>query len=83
MTRVITAIFNPTTAISYQLSSHGMTTLKVYNVIGREVASLVNEVKDAGVYAVQFDASKLVSGIYFSTLQSGSNTQIKKMILVK
>ncbi len=75
--------FNPTTAISFHLSSNGMTTLKVYDMIGREVASLVNEVKTAGSYAVNFDASKLASGIYFSKLQSGEKIQIKKMMLIK
>ena len=75
--------FNPTTTINYQLSANGYATLKVYDAIGREVATLVNEVKEAGYYFTAFDASKLSSGIYFTRLQSGDNVQLKKMMLLK
>lgn len=75
--------FNPTTTISFQLSNSGLTTLKVYDMIGREVATLVNGMKDAGDYSVTFDASKLSSGIYFSRLQSANKMQIKTMSLIK
>ncbi len=75
--------FNPSTTIAYQLPATGHVILKVYDVIGREVASLVNEVKSAGSYSVQFDALKLASGMYFSKLQSGDKMQIKKMMLIK
>jgi hypothetical protein len=75
--------FNPTTMISYQLSANGYTTLKVYDEIGREVATLVNEVKEAGYYFATFDGSKLSSGIYLAKLQSGDKVQIKKMSLIK
>jgi hypothetical protein len=75
--------FNPTTMISYQLSAKGYTTLKVYDEIGREVATLVNEAKEAGYYSVTFDGSKLSSGIYLAKLQSGDKVQIKKMSLIK
>ncbi|MFA6439549.1 MAG: T9SS type A sorting domain-containing protein, partial [Bacteriovoracaceae bacterium] len=75
--------FNPTTTINYQLPVNGKVTLKVYDAIGREVASLVNEVKEAGYYSATFDASKLSSGMYFAQLQSGDNMQLMKMLLLK
>lgn len=75
--------FNPTTAIRYQLSVAGMTTLTVYDMLGREAAVLVNEAKEAGSYAVRFDGSRLSSGIYFYTLRSGSFSNTKKMQLIK
>ncbi|MDP2302617.1 MAG: T9SS type A sorting domain-containing protein, partial [Ignavibacteria bacterium] len=57
--------------------------LKVYDVLGNEVATLVNEEKPAGVYEVNFDASKLSSGIYLYKLQAGSFVETRKMILIK
>jgi hypothetical protein len=75
--------FNPTTTISYQLPEAGMVTLKVYDMLGKEVATLVNEVKQAGYYSATFDASKIASGIYISTIQTNKFTQSKKMLLVK
>ena len=75
--------FNPTTAISYQLSANSFTTLKIYDAIGREVATLVNEVKEAGYYSVQFDGARLSSGIYFAKLSSSGKTQVRKLILMK
>ncbi len=75
--------FNPTTAIGYQLSANSFTTLKIYDAIGREVATLVNEVKDAGYYSAQFDGMKLSSGIYFAKLTSDRKTQMKKLLLLK
>lgn len=75
--------FNPSTTISYQLAMGGYISLKVYDVIGNEVVTLVNEEKPAGTYEVQFDASKLSSGIYFYKLQAGSFVETKKMILLK
>ena len=75
--------FNPTTMISYQLPTKAFTTLKVYDEIGREVATLVNELKGAGYYSVTFDASKYSSGIYLAKLQSGNKVQWKKMALIK
>ena len=74
---------NPTTAIGYQLSAFGFTTLKIYDAIGREVATLVNEVKEAGTYTAQFDGAKLSSGIYFAKLTSDRKTQMKKLLLLK
>ncbi len=75
--------FNPSTQISYQLPVNGRVSLKVYDVIGREAATLADDVKAAGYYSATFDASKLSSGIYFARLQSGDKVQLKKMILMK
>ncbi|MFA6469869.1 MAG: T9SS type A sorting domain-containing protein [Bacteroidota bacterium] len=75
--------FNPTTVIGYQLPVNSYVTLKVFDVIGREVVTLVNEVKEAGRYSVPFDGTKLSSGMYFARLQSGDKLQLKKMMLLK
>jgi hypothetical protein len=75
--------FNPTTTINYQLKLSGQVTLKVYDILGREVATLVNEEKPAGTYSVIFDAGKLSSGIYFFRLKAGNFVETKKMILLK
>ena len=75
--------FNPATTFTYGLPSTGLTKLVVTDVLGREVAVLVNEQKTAGIYTVNFDASRLSSGIYFYTLSSGSFKETKKMLLVK
>jgi uncharacterized Ntn-hydrolase superfamily protein len=75
--------FNPTTSIQYAIGSRQFVQLKVYDVLGNEVATLVNEEKPAGTYDVQFDASALPSGIYFYKLKAGSFAETKKMILLK
>jgi len=75
--------FNPTTAISYQLPAYSHVSLKVYDVLGKEVATLVNENKPAGNYKIEFNAGKLVSGIYFYTIQAGTFIQTKKLLLLK
>ena len=75
--------FNPATVISYQLPVSGMVSLKVYNVIGQQVAELVNEVKQAGVHIVEFDASNLPSGVYLYRLYTGNFTSTRKMMLIK
>lgn len=75
--------FNPTTVISYQLSVNCLVNLKVYDVIGKEVATLVNKQQSAGVYSVIFDASNLPSGVYFYMLQAGSFIETKKLILLR
>jgi len=76
--------FNPSTKIAFTLAKSGMTTLKIFDVLGREVAVLVNGPMKAGVlHQVQFDASKLTSGIYFSRLESSGNIQVKKLVLIK
>ena len=79
--------FNPNTTISYQLPVSNKVTLIVYNIVGDEVATLVNEEKSAGSYRVNFDASSysggLSSGIYFYKLQAGPYAETKEMILLK
>ncbi|MFA6469428.1 MAG: glucoamylase family protein [Bacteroidota bacterium] len=75
--------FNPATTISYQLSSESNVILKVYDVLGKEIAILVNERQIAGKYSVQFNASQLSSGLYFYKLYASSFTETKKMILTK
>ena len=75
--------FNPSTKISWQLPVSGQVTLKVYNVLGREVSTLVNEYRQAGSYEVDFNASELPSGVYFYRLKAGEFTATRKMILIK
>lgn len=80
--------FNPTTKIKYTIPSNvkreiSNVILKIYDVLGNEVATLVNEEKPAGIYEVDFDASGLSSGIYFYKLQAGSFVETKKMMLLK
>ncbi|HCV41879.1 MAG TPA: hypothetical protein DGH68_00220, partial [Bacteroidetes bacterium] len=75
--------FNPTTAISYQLTAQSFATLKVNDVLGREVATLINEVKPPGTYTVQWDASGVTSGVYFYRLEAGGFVSTKKLLIVK
>ena len=75
--------FNPSTKISYSIPQQGNVTLKVYDLLGNEVATLVNEEKPAGGYEVEFNASDLSSGIYFYKLQAGSFVETKKMTVIK
>lgn len=75
--------FNPTTSITFSIPSSNMTTLKVYDVLGKEVAVLVNDKKEAGSYTVPFVAERLPSGVYFYQLRSGAFTETKKMMLLK
>ncbi len=75
--------FNPSTTIEYNLPQGGFVTLKVYNILGKEVATLVNEQIDAGKHKVDFDASGPNSGVYFYKIESGSFVGTKKMILLK
>jgi hypothetical protein len=75
--------FNPTTQISYSLAQDAFVTLKVYDMLGTEVASLINDRKKPGNYSVTFNASNLPSGIYVYKLTSGNFTESKKLILLK
>ncbi|PIW70044.1 MAG: hypothetical protein COW08_03965, partial [Ignavibacteriales bacterium CG12_big_fil_rev_8_21_14_0_65_30_8] len=75
--------FNPSTIINYQLPKISKVTLTVYDVLGKEVAKLVNQEQSAGTYKVNFDASHLSSGIYFYTLIAGDFVQTKKLVLLK
>jgi hypothetical protein len=75
--------FNPNTTISYQLPKSGQVTIKVYDVLGNEVKTLVNEYKTAGSYLVNFDAGRLSSGMYIYKITAGGFTSAKKMTLIK
>ena len=75
--------FNPTTKINFSVPKSGFVTIKVFDVLGREVATLVNENKPVGNYSIHFNANKLTSGIYFYGMESGSFLQTKKLVLMK
>lgn len=75
--------FNPTTVIAYQIVNAGHVTLKVYDVLGREVATLINERQNAGSHSVTFEANALPSGVYFYRLESGNHSEVKKLVLLK
>ena len=75
--------FNPSTTISFQLTANSAVTLKVFDILGREVATLVNEVRPAGLYSVRWDASRAASGVYFYRLQAGQIVETKQMVLLK
>ena len=75
--------FNPTTKINFSLPKSGNTTLKVYDMLGKEVMTLVNDFKTAGSYVVEFNASTLSSGTYFYRLESNGFVDTKKMLLIK
>jgi hypothetical protein len=75
--------FNPSTKISFAVPTKSDVTLSVYNILGQEVATLVNEVKEAGTYDVTFSSAKLTSGVYFYTMKAGQYTETKKMVLMK
>jgi len=75
--------FNPTTVIQYDIPKDGFVTLKIYDILGREVKTLVNENKLQGRYYISFDASKLASGVYIYRLQAGNYIATKKLLLLK
>ncbi len=75
--------FNPTTKISYSIPYNGFVTLKVYNILGNEIATLVSKNQPAGKFNINFDASNLTSGIYFYTLTTDSFSDTKKLLLLK
>lgn len=75
--------FNPSTSIKFALPKSSLVTLKVYDVVGREVATLVNQELNAGTFEYSFDGSKLTSGVYFYRIDAGEFSEIKKMMLVK
>jgi len=75
--------FNPSTQIKFSVAAPGMVTLKVYNILGKEVASLINEHKEAGNYTYNFNAQNLSSGVYFYTVSTGNFVQTKKMTLLR
>jgi hypothetical protein len=75
--------FNPYTTINYQIKFDGLVSLKIYDMLGREVKTLVNEEQTAGKYSIIFDGSTLASGVYFYTLRSGEYSTTKKLLLIK
>jgi len=75
--------FNPVTKINFALPKQGFVTLKIYDVLGREVRTLVNEVKSAGQFSVDFNASEFSSGVYFYKLETNGFSDIKRMMLIK
>ncbi len=75
--------FNPSTKIKYSIPNSEFVSLKVYDVLGKEVATLVNQQNGAGIHEVNFNASKLASGIYFYRLEAGKNILTRKMLLIK
>lgn len=75
--------FNPTTTIKYSIAKPGMVSLKIYDVVGREVATLVNQEQGTGSYQVTFDASRLSSGLYLYRIQAGDFSAVNKMMLIK
>jgi hypothetical protein len=75
--------FNPSTAIKFTIAKAGNVTLKVFNVLGQQVSTLINKEMTAGNYDFNFNASALSSGIYFYTLRTGNNVATKKMVLLK
>ncbi|MFA7361029.1 MAG: T9SS type A sorting domain-containing protein [Candidatus Kapaibacterium sp.] len=75
--------FNPVTKINYALPKQGFVTLKIYDITGREIQTLVNEVKQEGYYTVDFNGSHLSSGVYFYRIQSGNFVSVKRMVLIK
>ena len=75
--------FNPSTVISYSIPNEAFVTVKIYNVLGQEVATLLNDVQSAGVHKIDFNASILSSGVYFYSVKADNYTDVKKMILMK
>ena len=75
--------FNPSTKIQYSIPSKSFVTIKIFNILGKKITTLVNEIKNAGEYSVNFNSVNLTSGIYFYKLTAGNYVSIKKMILLK
>jgi len=75
--------FNPSTTIFYSIPRAGNVVLKIYNILGQEAATLVNQFQPAGIYKATFDATSLTSGVYFYSIRAENFVQVKKMILVK
>jgi hypothetical protein len=75
--------FNPSTAIKYELPRASLVKLSVYDVLGREVATLVNAVEEPGYKSVEWNATGVASGVYFYTLTAGSFVSVKKMLVLR
>ncbi|MEJ2617741.1 MAG: T9SS type A sorting domain-containing protein [Ignavibacteriaceae bacterium] len=75
--------FNPTTSVQYSIANRQLVTLKIFNVLGQEIETFVNEEKPAGTYELTWNAANLPSGVYFYQLRAGDFKQTKKMILLR
>ena len=75
--------FNPVTKIIYSIEKQGLVTLKIYDILGREIKTLANEVKTPGNYLVEFNGIEFASGVYFYRIQAGKFSQVKRMVLIK
>jgi len=75
--------FNPSTLINYNIPESAHVSLKVYDITGMEVATLVNKIQTQGVYTINFDASTLSNGIYFYKLEAGRYSAVKKLSFIK
>ncbi len=75
--------FNPVTVIGYQIAVNSFVSLKIYNILGKEVATLVNENLKAGTYQVEWEGSNYASGVYYYTITAGDFADVKKMVLIK
>jgi len=75
--------FNPTTTLSFVIGHFSFVSLRVYDVLGREVAILVNEIKKPGTYSIDFDGSDFASGVHFYKLASENSVEVKKMVLIR
>jgi hypothetical protein len=75
--------FNPSTTIKFELPRASLVSLKVYDILGREVSVLVNDRKEPGAYEVRFDGSNLASGVYFYRLSAGTYVETRKLLLVR
>lgn len=75
--------FNPTTTIHFTIPQDGAVSLKVFDMLGREVMTLLNEYRNAGAHQINFNASSLTSGVYFYKLETNGRSAIQKMLLVK
>jgi Secretion system C-terminal sorting domain len=75
--------FNPSTKITFVIPKSSLVNLKVYDILGKEVATLINEEKHSGTYEVEFSAANLPSGVYFYKLQAGGFVETKKMVLLR
>ncbi|MBK8550226.1 MAG: T9SS type A sorting domain-containing protein [Ignavibacteria bacterium] len=75
--------FNPVTVIRYALAQSNFVTLKIYDVLGKEVLTLVNEKQHAGNYEIEFNAENFFSGVYFYKIEAGDFSDVKRMLLIK
>ena len=75
--------FNPTTVISFRLAVNSFTSIKIYDILGREITTLVNEMLSPGTYEVEWNAGNYSSGVYYYKLSAGEYKETRKMILIK